>query len=276
VLQRLERRFGKYAFEHLTLLLVGAQVGAFVLGVAKPAFLARITLLPIRVLQGEFWRVLTFLFVPPSTDVLFVFFELYLLFLYGQALEAQWGALRYNLFILVGWVASVCAAFVAPFVTATNLYLMSSVFLSFAYVNPNFELRLFFILPVRIKWLGWFTWALYLYSAIVGDWQTRALIVAGVVNFFLFFGRDLIMRMRNTGRRTVWENKTRRQTREPTHVCTVCGLTNLDDASAHFRYCASCFGRKGYCMEHINSHEHTVHDKAAQVDHAGDMSHDDT
>ncbi len=90
-LDRLERRFGKLAIHHLTVLLVGAQAFGFVLSLARPEVLGRMALVPARVLEGEVWRLITFLALPPAIHPVFLFFALYLLWLMGSALEAHWG-----------------------------------------------------------------------------------------------------------------------------------------------------------------------------------------
>ena len=71
---------------------------------------------PDKVLQGEWWRLVTFLFDPPLDESdLFAFFFWYLFYLMGTTLEANWGAFRYNVYLLMGYVASIAMAFVAWF-----------------------------------------------------------------------------------------------------------------------------------------------------------------
>ena len=56
-------------------------------------------LVPEAVVAGDWWRVFTFLFVPPATNPIFAFFGWYLFYLMGSTLEAQWGAFRYNIYL---------------------------------------------------------------------------------------------------------------------------------------------------------------------------------
>lgn len=261
MLQKLERKLGRFAIPNLTLFLVAGQTGSFVLSRAKPAFASQLVLIPEAVLDGEWWRLISFLFLHPSDNIIFVFFALYLLYMMGSALEATWGAFRYNVFILVGWIASIGAAFSVPGAYATNVYLMGSVFLAFAWLNPNYQLLLFFILPIRIKWLALLTWIAYVVMAVIGDWQDRALIGAGVANFFLFFGRDIVARIkqgRRTAAKTTRARAERRERDKPFHTCAKCGVTDKDDPEMQFRYCPQCKGSPGYCMDHIRDHEHVA------------------
>ena len=103
--------------------------------------------------------------------------------LFGTTLEQQWGTFKYNLF-LVGRLSrerrgGVLGSFVLQqqlgpemnetlklaSITATNGFLYGSVFLAFARLYPDFTLNLFFILPIRIKWLALITWIGYAYRS---------------------------------------------------------------------------------------------------------------
>lgn len=256
MLSKLERRLGRFAIPNLTLFLVAGQAAAFVLGKTKPEFLAQLVLVPARVLEGEVWRVFTFLFIPSTDSVFFIIFELWLLYIYGRALEQTWGDFRFNVFLLLGWVLSVGAAFLVPHAAATNVFLLASIFLAFAYLNPDFELLLFFILPVKIKWLALGAWGIGAYLFVIGGWSDRALIVAGIFNLVVFFGPDLVRRSRGAGRRTVREREQRVSAKQATHRCAACGLTDVDDPEMQFRYCSQCVGKRGYCKKHLADHEH--------------------
>lgn len=258
MLRKLERKLGRFAIPNLITYLVAGQAGAFVLSYAKPQFIDRLTLVPEEVLRGEVWRIVSFLFIPPATNPFFLIFALMLIFMYGRALEEYWGEFRFNLYVFVGWIASVAAAFAVPGATATNIYLMSSLLLAFAYLNPNFEIRLFFLFPVKIKWIAWLTWGLFAVQMVLGGWEDRALIGAGVLNFFLFFGNDLWVRARGASRRRARRETEQRETQKATHTCAVCGLTDLEDPNMQFRYCSQCGGKNGYCMDHIRDHEHSA------------------
>lgn len=256
MLDKLERSLGRFAIPHLVTFLVAGQAGSFVLSQARPGFVQGLVLVPERVLEGEVWRLVSFLFIHPTDSLLFIIFALMLLYMYGQALEAQWGAFRFNVYVGVGWLASVAAAFVEPAGAATNVYLMGSLLLAFAYLHPDYELRLFFILPVRMKWIGLFTGVTFLYAFVVSPLQGRMLIAASVLNFFLFFGRDLWVRARGGARLRARRAEDERAAATPRHRCAVCGVTDLSAPDAQFRYCSQCGGKHAYCMKHLREHPH--------------------
>ncbi len=119
---------------------------------------------------------------------------------------------------------------------------------------------LFFILPIKIRWLALFAWAMYAVSFVLGTWASRLQIVAAVGNFFIFFGRDLWL---SAGVVTRRRRLARRQPRtagghgdEPRHRCRICGKTDRTDPQLDFRYCSKCAGAQCYCPEHIFNHEH--------------------
>jgi hypothetical protein len=269
-IKKLERRLGRYAIPNLTMFLILGQVALYLMvifgqGAVKPD----VALIPGNVLQGEVWRLITFLFVPPPVRPIFVLFYWYLFFLMGTALESHWGTFRYNLFLLAGTLATIGAAFAVAIGTGnantetTGLFLQGSVFLAFAFLYPNFVLHIMFILPVKIKWLALLTWFFYARSIVMGDWTMRFMAAAAVANFFLFFGRDIYQRIKHGRRRMVMQTKLNSQKGKPRHVCTTCGVTNLSDPKMRFRYCSTCEGQCGYCMDHINDHEHVSKEPVA-------------
>lgn len=218
LLNTLERKIGAYAIPHLAMYLIAGQAIFFVVGGTNPQLLEQMMLRPDLVMQGEVWRLLTFVFYPPSSSPLFLFFELYLFWLFSNSLEQTWGTFRYNVYLGIAFVGTVIAAFAVYLllgvpVFATNQFALTSVFLAFAFLYPNFELLLFFVLPVKVKWLGLLTWAYYAYFVVLGGWIERALIVAAVANFFLFFWSDLGSAVRNWSRarrnKAEWERKNR-------------------------------------------------------------------
>lgn len=254
-LDKLERKLGRYAVPNVTFAIVIGQAFLFLFSYSGWLDITRAMLEPELVLRGEWWRLLTFLFIPPSWSPIFIFFALYLFYLMGTALENHWGAFRYNVFLLVGYVLMVCVSFLTPFHTATNVFIGGSVFLAFAYLFPEFQLYIFFILPVKIKWLALLTWIGYGWVLITGTWQARFSVLASVGNVLLFFGTDIFARMKYGRRKMAQQAREIAGKREPFHRCAICGKTDISHPDAEFRYCPDC-GGAGYCLEHIGNHEH--------------------
>ncbi|MBL4574979.1 MAG: rhomboid family intramembrane serine protease [Opitutaceae bacterium] len=257
LLDKLAKLVRPIAIPNITLYLVIGQVMFFGFSFVGNFNLKYIELYPILVLKGDIWRVVTFIFVPPSSNYpILLAFAWYLFYLMGSALEDHWGSARYCLFLLIGYLATVLAAFIFPYYPASNLFLSGSVFLAFAYINPTFELRLFFIIPVKIKWLALITWIIYLLNFVKGPWPIRFVILASVANFFFFFSSDILLRIKSGHRQKSAAKEKEKLATEPRHTCLSCGKTDLSHPDMDFRYCSTCKGACCYCEEHIRSHEH--------------------
>jgi len=278
LINKLERRFGRFAIPNLTALLVIGQAAMYVIGlVGRRISFEGVALVPGKVLEGEVWRLITFLFYPPGVGPLFAIFYFMLFYLFGNSLEQRWGAFRYNVFLAVGYAANVAAAFAAYGilqaqagvpgigfvdigVPASNTFLYGTVFLSFARFYPDFTLNLYFLLPIRIKWLALLMWIWYGYglltSLVDGLWMAALTIVASVANYILFFGREHWSELKHGHRRRSFQVKTKKTIAKPRHECRVCGLNSVDSPRTLFRYCSKCAGQECYCPDHIRDHEH--------------------
>lgn len=263
-LDKLERLFGRFAIRNLSLYIVVGQVAVVFAAMMGAVQLEQLDYAAIDLLQGQWWRVITFMFVvpiPPSSSLLgfvFLVFGWYLFYLMGNALEQHWGSFRFNVFVFTSYVLTIAASFVTPRYAVTNTFILGSVFIAFAYLNPDFELVLFFILPVKIKWLALIAIALGAYRFVMGGLPTRLQTGAAVLTFLFFFGGDMLRTLRQ-GRRTAVRRaeKAAEETR-PRHVCYVCGKTDKTHPQLDFRYCSKCAGDQCYCPEHIQNHAHVV------------------
>lgn len=257
LINRIERAFGDYAIPNLTLYLMLFQGFTFFISLARPDYVMKLVLSHDQFFAGQWWRLLTLLVVPPPMHPVFIIFYLFVYYFIGTALEARWGAFRYDLYFLIGYIATVLAVLI-PGAVVSNFYLMESVFLAFAWLYPDFEFLLFLILPVKVKWLALIGWISYALAILMGDWTTRAEVAAGTINFLLFFHSDLIDWIRTSKRKFKGSmvQARARDANPPMHVCAVCGVTDQSDRKMEFRYCPLCTGTPAYCINHIQNHQH--------------------
>jgi len=171
-------------------------------------------------------------------------------------LEREWGTFKYNIYILLSYILTIAVAFILPDIPLSNFYIFLSIFLAFAYLYPDFQLLLFFILPVKVKWLALIQWITYAIMLLFGTWSMRLLIIASVCNFLLFFGKDIVTRGRYSIRRERYKPKKTQSEDKPFHTCSECGLTDIQDPNMGFRYCAKC-DHRCFCMDHLDTHECT-------------------
>ena len=189
-LDKLERKYGRLGIENLMLYIVTTMlfVSIFdiVLGFPLSSYFALNRAL---IMRGQVWRLLTFIFVPPSSSVLTLVLALYFYYFIGRTLEQVWGTFRFNVYYLCGMLGCILAGLITGY--GSNDYLNLSLFLAFAYLFPNHQVLLFFIIPIKMKNLAYLDWILFAINLIFGTWATRAAIVASLINFFIFFGPDI-------------------------------------------------------------------------------------
>jgi hypothetical protein len=257
IFTRLERKFGDYAIPNVTLYLIALQGFAYFISITKPQYLSILLLTHDGLFAGQWWRLLTLLVIPPIMNAIFLVFYLFVYFMIGTTLEARWGTFRYNIFILVGYIATALVVLI-PGAEVSNIYLMESIFLAFAWLYPEYEFLLFFILPVKVKWLGLAGWISYVFMFFMGGWTTKAEIVAGSINFLLFFYSDLVSWIFTSNRRFKGNMAKARaqEAKPPMHVCAECGVSDQTDRKMEFRYCPLCTGTPAYCINHIGNHRH--------------------
>lgn len=282
LLKKLEARLRRWAIPNPTAILIAGQAFFYLLSRVGNAEigqfdLTQIMLLPGMVMEGEVWRLVSFIFFPPASSPVFVIFFWLLMYRFGTALEAVWGTYRYNLYLLVGFLSVIAANFIIWFyggdgavmfgrVSATNFshgiidssgFIYGTLFLAFARLFPDFIINMMFILPMRIQWLALVAWIGYGYAFLRGDMAVKIIVAASLVNYFLFLGRDHIREIKQGQRRRAFQAKVEK-VGKPVHKCRICGANSDDSPKLAFRYCSKCAGQCCYCPEHIQNHEHVV------------------
>ncbi len=256
-LNKLERKYGRYAISGLMKYIVAANLAVFLLEVINPGLEANLMLIPQAVMAGQVWRLVTFILIPPATSAFWILFTLYFYYIIGMGLEQAWGSFKFNIYYLVGMIATIIVSLVGGS-PATGVFINLTLFLAFASIYPNHEVLLFFILPVKVKYLGILNAVLLVQQFIMGGVGIKLMILASLANYFIFFGKDFIELFKT--KKKVKKNKEKFKVIEMKdyvrHRCTVCGITERDDPNMEFRYCSKCSGHKEYCMNHLKNHEH--------------------
>jgi hypothetical protein len=141
-----------------------------------------------KILHGEVWRVISFVFMPPSTLFILIPIILYFYWFMGSSLEYKWGSFKFNVFYFTGIIGCIAAGFIFGY--ATNEYLDLSLFLAFAILFPNEQLLAFFVIPIKAKWLALIDGIVLLYDFITGSNTMRIFIILSIINIIIFFGKD--------------------------------------------------------------------------------------
>ena len=144
----------------------------------------------------------------------------------------------------------------------TTYYVSLSVFLAYAMSCPDMQILLWFVIPIKMKWMGLVYGVMILYGIISGSMVTRIAIIASILNFIIFF-----LSTRNLSRYSPKERARKAKFKQQSaphmtyangarHRCAVCGRTELDDPCLEFRFCSKCNGNYEYCQDHLFTHEH--------------------
>ena len=282
-LNKMERKIGKYAIPNLMIYLIAAYCIGFVIYTVNPNFMLMLTLSPYHILHGQVWRLITRILMPTDTRVFSLLIMALLYYQLGSALERSWGTFRFNVYIFGGMLFTVIGAFILygiyaasgtgnletisliSSLTFTTNYINLTIFLAFAVMYPEMQILLFFIIPVKMKWMAVVYAVLIAINLILTSWGGRIAIIMSILNFLIFF-----LSTRNYRRVSPKEIHRKQvfkaQMREPRkgsmvtkHKCAVCGRTELDDPNLEFRFCSKCDGNYEYCQDHLFTHQHIKH-----------------
>lgn len=278
LINKMEQKFGRYAVHNLTMYIIITYVAGYLLNYLAPEALSYCLLEPALILQGQVWRLVSWLLIPPGALDIFTIIMLFFYYSIGTTLEQTWGAFRYNLYIFGGIILSVIGAFVLYgilLLTGSNgillleggafstYFISMSIFLGFAAAYPNMQVLLYFIIPLKIKWLALVDIVYLVWQMAGSGWVTRACIICSLMNFIIFF-----LATRSTSRISPRQVKRRRtymravnsgynsKGQVTKHKCAVCGRTELDGDNLEFRFCSKCKGNYEYCQDHLFTHKH--------------------
>ncbi len=285
-MNKLEKRFGKYAIQNLSLMLIMCYVAGYVIQFFNATFLSYLTLNPYAILQGQVWRVFTWVVVPPDSLGMFTIISLMFYYSIGTTLERTWGTWRYNVYLFSGMLFTILGSFLwmglASYFNAQEIayygeefyfstgglffstyYVNMSIFLAFAATFPNMQVLLMFFIPLKVKWLG------ILYGVLLGiefmnciksgNLMVGIAIASSLLNFVIFFlnsRKHLRMTPKQMQRRAQFKQEVKKSTPLTRHKCAICGRTEKDDPNLEFRFCSKCRGNYEYCSEHLFTHTH--------------------
>lgn len=282
-LNKMERKIGKYAIPNLMIYLIAAYCIGFVIYTVNPNFMLMLTLSPYHILHGQVWRLITWILMPTDTRVFSLLIMALLYYQLGSALERSWGTFRFNVYIFGGMLFTVIGAFILygiyaaagtgsletislmSSLTFTTNYINLTIFLAFAVMYPEMQILLFFIIPVKMKWMAVVYAVLIAINLILTSWGGRIAIIMSILNFLIFFLSTRNYRRvspKEIHRKQVFKaqmREPRRGSMVTKHKCAVCGRTELDDPNLEFRFCSKCDGNYEYCQDHLFTHQHIKH-----------------
>ncbi len=287
MIDKLEKKFGKYAIKNLIIyLLAGYALGyLFYFGTRFTGFnyLSYLTLEPYFIIHKfQIWRLFTWIIIPPNDNIIFALIMFMLYYQLGRSLEYSWGSFKFNIFMFGGMFFTIIGAFITYAIyggdlpvgiigsTISTMYVNLSIFLAFSICFPNMQVLLYFIIPIKMKWMS------IVYVAIIGFNIIQAIIggqlfiaipiIASLLNVLIFFvltRKTARFNPKDIHRRAEFKRNVtppRTQYRDGTpiarHKCAVCGRTELTNPELEFRFCSKCDGNYEYCSDHLFTHKH--------------------
>lgn len=237
---------------------------------------------PYYILRGQVWRLVTWAFLPLNDNILFTALMLYFYYFIGSTLEQQWGTPKFTIYYVFGLILNLIYGFViygfvysytyviGPYINIVPNYINLSMFFAFATLYPDNRIMLFFVIPIKIKWMALVNALFFAYSIISalvsGNVVLALLPLVALLNFFIICGSDIAnhlrrLRIKASPRAINFKQAAKKAKRENDakqyrHKCAVCGKTDSDYPDLDFRYCSRCNGYHCYCIEHINNHIH--------------------
>jgi len=205
----LERRLGWIAVPNIGILFVTLQALGFFLVEMDPIWINRLALFPQQVLAGEYWRLITFLALPIASSPIWVIFVLWFIYFIFDSIEKEWGSFKTTLYVLVSILLSIAMALIFDFPIAQASDFESTLFLAAAALFPEMQVSLFFVIPVKMRWLGWLTLGFLGFRFVSSDWLSRIYLIAIYSNYLLFFGPSILQRLRQFIRRESFKRKMR-------------------------------------------------------------------
>lgn len=286
-IEKLERKYGRYGIPNLTKYMIGCYVLGYLLMRINPAILSMMSLDVSKILQGQVWRLVTWVIYPPSNSSIF-FFVIAIFFFYypiGMAMERTWESFRYTLYVFSGLIFTIIGAFILHFITGgfvelggyvyalggsifSTYYVSMSILLAYAFSYPDMQILLWFVIPIKMKWMAYVYIAMIVYDCFSyfrgGMWFMVVPIVSSLLNFVIFyFGtRDMYrynpkeIHRKQQFKKAMAQSRAYSEGRVTKHKCAICGRTEQDDPNLEFRFCSKCEGNYEYCQDHLFTHTH--------------------
>ena len=208
---KLERKYGRFCIPNLINILIGGQILVYAIELFVNQYISfYLSLSRSALFAGQIWRLFTFVLVPfsgggPLSVVLGIYFTWFV----GTALEKEWGDFRYTVYLLSGILGTLLACLLTG-VTGSTYCLSLSLLLAFAMLYPEVQVLLFFVIPIRVKYFGFFAAALWVLSFLGAPLPQKLSLLLSMANVWLFFGPMAYRSVRAWVRREQWKRRNRR------------------------------------------------------------------
>ncbi len=287
LMQKLERKWGRYQIYGLhKYFVIAYMIGFFLDNISGGVINSYMAFSMPLILKGQIWRLVTWVLCNQSSGIFGLLFMLCLIPM-GQTLEQFLGTFRMNVYLFGGVVLNVVGGIVIwlvslPFISGglpvhlSLYYILLTTFMALAICVPDARVNLYFLIPIKMKWLLIIYYLELLYElflyyqmgassggvimGIIVVLMYGAQIILALANLGLFFAMSKIRPSRKQKKRQqefraqMHQAESKRKSYH--HKCAICGRTELDDPELTFRFCSKCTGNKEYCQDHLFTHTH--------------------
>ena len=110
-------------------------------------------------------------------------------------------------------VGALVACLITGSAGASGIFL--SLFFAYAWMWPEQQVLLFFILPIKMKWMGIAAAAMWVLEFLTGNFASKVSLLFGIAGFLAFFGGEMFTTAKDAivsyKRRKDWEKKINRK-----------------------------------------------------------------
>ena len=284
-MDKLQRKFGKYAVYNLQKYLILAYAFGLILNLLSVDITGYLGFSVDAILQGQIWRLVTWILCADGGSFISLLF-LYCVFSMARGFEQMVGTFRMNLYLIGGMIWNLIGGILVYVITLlvlgdginvglTNYEMLFTLFIAFALCMPEASVYLYFLIPIKMKWMiviyiGGLLYQLFVYYSAGSGYGVGvgilfvivngSQVIFSLLNLFLFFR---LSKIRLTRKQKKTQTEFRKQMASvptagvgPRHKCVICGRTEKDDPNLSFRYCSKCTGNKEYCQDHLFTHTH--------------------
>ena len=270
-----------FGIPNLTALLIAGYAIGYILWIVNQPILNYLTLDPYQIFQGQVWRLVTWIVIPPRRFGFLTLLMLYFYYRIGTLLENIWGTAKYSKYILGGIGLTIISSFIlfaymkyGMGFTSESLayysmigssafstgYINLAIFMGYAATFPDMQVILFFMIPLRVKVLGIIDLLMLVFSFITDNIFAKFAIGAALLNIGIFL---LTNKVAINPKQIIRKQKYNQEVKKAVkmapahrHKCTICGVTDEFDSDLEFRFCSKCNGNYEYCSNHLFTHEH--------------------
>jgi membrane associated rhomboid family serine protease len=158
-----------------------------------------------QLLSSRPWTLVTYQFIHGGMFSFLI--SMLILFIMGKPLEEEWGSPKFLAFWLISTLGAAGAAVFLQYGLASDVFLRASLLFTYATMYPDVEWRLYFVLPVKAKYLAMIFGALLIFSSFRYGLRYGVINVVGMSAGYVFF---LVTRRIPSRRKLAFELKKRK------------------------------------------------------------------